>query len=119
MVKIVSIISLFLGLMLMSGTASGATIDLTKNESVESNVDIENTVFGVNFEGLYYTVVMDGDVVTKIELGGNEQTEFNITTDVDTVVELAQNYNSMSWVQMIGFLINRIGIPNEYLLKFT
>lgn len=42
--------------------------------------------------------------------------KFEINTDIKTISEFADRYESMEWLERSAFMVNRFGVPLEYVM---
>jgi len=113
-----TIILAIIAVVLTSLPVNSAVINMMCKD--EFKTEISNTVtFAVEIEGLYYTVLVKDGVVNKVELDGEEEPEFIVRTDFNTAMELITNYNQMTWLDKVQFLVVRMEIPYDFITSMA
>lgn len=98
--------------------AQAGSINMLEDDKLDT--DIPDTVnFAVEIEPYYYTVTIIDGIVQKIERDGPEEPEFTVKTDFNTAVELVQNYNEMTWLEKVQFLVVRMNVPYDFIFKMA
>ncbi len=115
--KIKEFVQILAALLVVAVPAHAAQINMLEEDGLESEI-AESVTFGVDIEGMYYSVVVEDGRLIKLELNGTEETKFVIHTDWQTLTDFVADYNTMSWMQKIQFLIVRMNIPIKYILRF-
>ena len=113
--KMKSFVNIMLAILMISMPAYGASINLLK-DNTETNAP-ENATIGVHIDGDYYVVQMKGDQVQKIELNGNQTTDFEINTTYAEAYQFVQKYPQLSWLEKIQFLVKKFNIPVGFILN--
>ena len=98
--------------------AQAVNINMLEDDKFETEIS-EDINFAVEIESYYYTVTVSNGIVQKIELDGTELPEFVVRTDFNTTMELVQNYNQMSWLDKMQFLVVKMGVPFQFLGKMA
>lgn len=90
---------------LMISTAHASELNIP--EQIGSDV----VTVGINLDGTYYTATLDDNTIHKIELNGDENTDFTINTSTEKLKEFAKNYEDMSWLEKARFYVKDLDVP--------
>ena len=119
-IKLRSIVMVLMAVMVSCFPAKAVNINMLDDDRLETEIPNENEMsFGVEIESFYYTVTVSDGIVKKIELDGSELPEFIVRTDLNTTMEFVSNYNQMSWLDKMQFLVVKMGVPFQYLGKIA
>ncbi len=101
-------------IVLGSSMVNAASIDLLHSKKTVSYGEC----LGVDIDGLYYTVLFNDGLVTKIELDGVEEPTSEINISSGVVEDFLNNYGSFGPMEKIGFMVNKLGFPVKWFLDF-
>jgi hypothetical protein len=109
--KTSTIIGIILLVTLMQ-SATALNIDLNEEKT-------QQNVLGVYLEKDYYTVVLEDNKIVKIELNGEEKTDYEITTTKLKVIEFIQTYQEMSSIERIQYILTNFSLPLELMMDMA
>lgn len=105
------ILKILASILLLAVSAQGASINMNEKE--------EPKKIDVQIEDLHYTVTMDQQIITKIELAKADNADLNITTTWDQMFTFIKQYDDMTWMQRIKYAMDNFGISAEYMLNIV
>ena len=117
MLRIGSFVGIVFAIVAMTGDVSAAALNMMVDD--DQTLTEDSLVFGVNVSNRYYSVVVLGGEIKKVELDGTESAEFVIDTDTATVKEFAERYAELSWLDKAQYLINRFGVPTHIVIEYA
>ena len=100
-----------LGILILVQTVTASTMTFT-----ESAVP-EEIIIGVTVDNDYYTAVVQDDKLVKLELDGQEETEYQISTTQDQLVDFATKQVGMSKIEKIRYVTEEFKVSMSLMMR--
>ena len=101
-------------ILLVTLMQSATAINIDLNEKTQ-----QQNVIGVYVENDYYTVVVEDNKIIKIELNGEEKTDYEITTTKMKIIEFISKYQEMNSFERIKYILNNFTLPIELMMDMA
>jgi len=85
------------------------------DEAIANDTLNNYDVLGLNVDEHYYTIIIEDDVIQKIELNGIEDVKLNISASKEDILNFALNYNSMGFMDKLDYLMNNFNFDFDTL----